>query len=193
MIIYTIGKIRTFRKEVLVAKNRVQFQKGFRFKELQKQIGTEEQCRAALFRSRWPQWFRCPACDHDRFCRLSIGRYQCNACHHQPTLTAGTIFAGNKLPLATWFLAITLLTQSKNAISALELKRQLGVSYNTAWLIKHKLLQVMKERDDKRPLEGLLQIDDAIGVENVMEGKGDGALKTPPLPYRLAKMAEYYG
>jgi hypothetical protein len=37
-------------------------------------------------------------------------------------------------------------------ISALELKRHLGVSYPTAWTIKHKLMQVMVERDEGRAL-----------------------------------------
>ena len=54
-----------------------------------------------------------------------------------------------------------LMTQTKNGISALELSRQLGVSYNTAWSLKHKLMQVMKERDDTRPLGGSVQLDDA--------------------------------
>ena len=31
-----------------------------------------------------------------------------------------------------------LMTQTKNGISALELSRQLAVSYNTAWKVKHK-------------------------------------------------------
>jgi hypothetical protein len=53
--------------------------------------------------------------------------------------TSGTLFAGSKLPLRTWFLAIHLLTQHKNGLSALSLRRQLGVSYNTAWLMKYKL------------------------------------------------------
>jgi len=63
-------------------------------------------------------------------------------------LTAGTIFASTKLALTTWFLAMFLLTQQKNGVSALELKRHLSASYPTAWRLKHKLLQVMKERDD---------------------------------------------
>jgi hypothetical protein len=96
-------------------------------------------------------------------------------------LTSGTVFASTKLPLTTWFLAIYLLTQSKNAMSALELKRQLGVSYNTAWLLKHKILHVMKERDDSRPLDGLVQIDDAYwGGERRGGKRGRGAPgKTP--------------
>ena len=57
-------------------------------------------------------------------------------------MTAGTIFESSKLRLSTWFLAMHLLTQSKNFISALELKRHLGVCYKTAWLVKHKLMEV---------------------------------------------------
>ena len=87
--------------------------------------------------------------------------FQCNRCKHQRSLTSGTIFADTKLPLRIWFLAIYLLTQNKNGISALSLRRQLGVSYNTAWLIKHKLMQVMVERDAAQSLSGNVQIDDA--------------------------------
>ncbi|NJM43208.1 MAG: IS1595 family transposase, partial [Brachymonas sp.] len=65
------------------------------------------------------------------------------------------------LPLTTWFLAMYLMTQSKNAVSALELKRQLGVNYKTAWLIKHKLLRVMELRDEPYKLGGRVEIDDA--------------------------------
>jgi hypothetical protein len=71
------------------------------------------------------------------------------------------VFERTKLPLSVWFLAIYLMTQSKNAVSALELKRQLGVSYKAAWLMKHKLLQTMLLREDSRRLDGRVQIDDA--------------------------------
>jgi hypothetical protein len=48
---------------------------------------------------------------------------------------SGTIFESTKLPLTSWFLAMHLLTQAKNNVSALELGRHLGVSYKTAWLL----------------------------------------------------------
>ena len=54
-----------------------------------------------------------------------------------------------------------LVTQSKNGISAMGLKRQLGVSYNTAWAVKHKLMQAMRELDDSQPLQGTVELDDA--------------------------------
>ena len=45
-----------------------------------------------------------------------------------------------------------LMTQGKNNISALELMRHLGVCYRTAWCLKHKLIQVMAEREAERVL-----------------------------------------
>ena len=86
--------------------------------------------------------------------RLSRGLYQCHRCYHQTSLTAGTIFHATHLPLTIWFLAIYLLTQRKSGISALQLSRELGVSYNTAWKLKHKLLQVMHERNQGEKLSG---------------------------------------
>jgi len=54
--------------------------------------------------------------------------------------------------LTQWFLAIFLHTQSKTAISAMALSRHLGVSYNTAWLLEHKIMEAMREHDDSNPL-----------------------------------------
>ena len=48
------------------------------------------------------------------------------------SVKAVTIFPHTKVPLTKWFLAIYLLAQSKNDISAMELMRQLGVKYDTA-------------------------------------------------------------
>jgi hypothetical protein len=49
-----------------------------------------------------------------------------------------------------------LITRAKIGISSLALKRELGVSYNTAWSMKQKIMQVMKERDDSQPLSGIV-------------------------------------
>lgn len=54
-----------------------------------------------------------------------------------------------------------LLTQGKHSISALELMRQIGVSYEMAWNVKHKLMQVMLEREKGRVLSERVEIDDA--------------------------------
>jgi len=111
-------------------KNAIQFQKGFSFPDFLEKYGSQEQCEKALFDWRWPNGFICPECGHTGHCFLNTNKlYQCYRCHHQTSLTSGTIFADTKLPLTTWFLAMFLVTQTKNGISALELKRLLGVNY----------------------------------------------------------------
>jgi transposase-like protein len=118
----------------------------------------------ALIQARWPDGFVCPGCGgrHASEFRRDGRRYwQCSHCRRQTSLLSGTIFAASKLPLSVWFLAMHLLTQAKNNVSALELRRQLGVCYRTAWLIKHKLTEVMCQREANRVLEGRVEIDDA--------------------------------
>jgi len=132
--------------------------------EFMERYGTEEQCEAALIASRWPQGFVCPSCEGIEFTAFRRGRlsyHQCSSCRHQCSSISGTIFESTKLPLRRWFLAMHLLTQAKNNISALELMRHLGVSYPTAWLIKHKLMEVMRMREQNRQLTGRVEIDDA--------------------------------
>ena len=46
--------------------------------------------------------------------------------------------------------AIYYITQTKQGISSIELRRRLGVTQTTAWKIKHKLKQVMLERDSTK-------------------------------------------
>ena len=144
--------------------NTVQFQRGLPMAEFMQRYGTQEQCHAALVASRWPQGFVCPCCGatrHSTFEREGLRYWQCSACREQTTVTCGTIFQATKLPLTRWFLAMHLLTQAKNNVSALELKRHLGVRYKAAWLMKHKLLQVMYLREETRQLDGRVEIDDA--------------------------------
>jgi hypothetical protein len=74
-----------------------------------------------------------PKCNSTSYCSLKTrSLYQCNCCHHQTSLTSRTIFDNTKLPLTLLFLGIHLITQSNTGISALEFKRQVGVSYNFA-------------------------------------------------------------
>lgn len=175
-------------------KNAIQFQAGFSLADFFDKYRSEEQCREALYDWRWPNGFVCPECGHTHHCVLNTHRlYQCNRCHHQTSLTSGTIFASTKLPLTTWFLAMFLVTQTKNGISALELKRLLGVSYCTAWSMKHKLMQVMKERDDSQPLTGLIQMDDAYwGGERHGGKRGRGAPHKVPFVAAISTNEDHH-
>lgn len=167
-----------------MAMNRIQFQPGLSMPEFFRQFGTEAQCEAALEAARWPEGFRCPHCGGAAHCVVrSRGRklYQCNACRHQSSLIAGTVFQGTKLALTVWLLAIYLISQAKTGLSALALKRQLGVSYPTAWLIHHKLMQAMAEREQAYLLGGQVQVDDAyLGGERSGGRAGRGSENKVP-------------
>ena len=165
-----------------MARNKVQFQKGLSLSNFLKAYGTEEQCFEALFAWRWPEGFRCPHCHHDKSCRLTHRKLQqCDHCHHQTSVTAGTLFEATKLPLTTWFLGIYLMTQDKKGISVMKLHRHLGISYNAAWRMKHKLMQAMMEQDHGKKLSGFIELDDAyLGGERTGGKRGRGAAgKTP--------------
>lgn len=167
----------------LMARNKVQFQKGMSEANFDDLYGTEELCHAALVRWRWPEGFKCPDCEGRAHCIVKRGArilYQCNACRKQTSVKAGTIFASSKLSLHLWFKAMYHLTQSKNGVSSLELARRLGVTQTAAWMLKHKLTQVMMERNATWRLKGDVQMDDAYigGSRPGKRGRG-AAGKTP--------------
>jgi len=167
-----------------MAINRVQFQRGLSMGEFIERYGTQEKCETALAASRWPAGFECPECGglpRSSFRREGRLYGQCAKCPHQCSLTSGTIFHRSKLPLTSWFLAMHLLTQAKNNVSVLELKRHLGVNYTTAWLVKHKLMEVMRLREDDRQLTGRVEIDDAyLGGERSGGKAGRGSENKVP-------------
>ena len=166
-----------------MARNKVQFQKGMSEAQFDAMYGTEALCRAALVQWRWAEGFTCPGCEGRKYCIVKRGArilYECNACRKQTSVTAGTIFASSKLRLRLWFKAMYLLTQSKKGISSIELGRRLGVTQTTAWTLKHKLAQVMIERNAARRLRGEVQMDDAyIGGRHPGTCGRGAAGKTP--------------
>ena len=101
------------------------------------------------------------------------------------------IFEATKLPLSRWFLAMHLLTRSKNNVAALELMRHLGVCYKTVWLMKHKLMEVMRVREDTRQLDGRVEIDDAdLGGERSGGKSGRGSENKVPFVAAVALTAK---
>ncbi|GAA0746322.1 hypothetical protein GCM10009107_13670 [Ideonella azotifigens] len=106
---------------------------------------------------------------------------QCGACRHQTSPTAGTVLEGTKLPLRTWFLAM-LISQAKTGLSALALKRYLGVSCRTAWLVQHKLTDTISRADAQVPPQGQVLLDDAyLGGEHPDPGGRSSPTRVPIL------------
>jgi hypothetical protein len=145
-------------------KNHIQLQKGLSLNQFLASYGTEELCEASLEKSRWPEGFSCQKCGCAHpyvYWKKTVKVFQCSVCRKQVTLTENTIFHSTKLSLVQWYQAMYFLTQNKNNVSTLELKRHIGVCYRTAWRVKHKLMQVMYEREITTKLSGRVEIDDA--------------------------------
>jgi len=134
-------------------------------------FGTEEACIAHLAALRWPGGYVCPKCGGCVAWQLSSRPRidECAGCHHQESVTSGTIFHRTRTALPKWFLAAYLMGSDKRGVSAKYLQRELGVAYQTAWTIAHKLRHGLSE-DKARPLHGFLEAD-----ETFIGGRGDPA------------------
>lgn len=175
-------------------KNKVQFQHGESLFSFINRLGNDSQCREIIFKIRWPNGFKCPECGAQTYCFLQKRHlYQCNECHYQTSLIANTLFEATKLPLKIWFLGIYLVSQSKGGISTLHLARQLGISQNSAWLMKHKLMQTMLERENSSQLNGRVEVDDAYWGGKQSGGKrGRGASGKYPFIIAVETTEEYH-
>lgn len=136
-------------------------------------FSTEKQCSSYLVRIRWPGGFACPACDGASGWVTARGDIRCSRCQRQTSPTAGTIFAGTRKPLRTWFQAMWYVTNQKYGVSALGLQRVLGFgSYQTAWAWLHKLRRAMV-RPGRDRLTGEVEVDESYvgGVEPGVIGR----------------------
>lgn len=146
-----------------MARSAIQFQKGLSLSELNARYGSEAQCEAALAAWRWPDGFVCPHCGEREHAIVGRRRlYSCHGCRRQTSIKAGTVFSKSLVPLTKWFQAMWLITQSKNSISTLELSRQIGVKWDSAHLLRRKLMDVMRTRESSRKLDGRVEMDDAV-------------------------------
>jgi len=124
---------------------------------------SEDECFQYLVEKRWPDGFRCPKCNNQMAYFIEKQRrFQCTACRHQTSVTAGTVFHRLRHPLLTLFWAVYLVATSKKGMSAMELKRKLDIrSYQTAWLLLHKIRSAMAS-SQMFPLTSDVEVDETF-------------------------------
>ena len=147
---------------------------------LMDRYGDDRTCREALEQLRWPNGVACLRCG-------SLGAsavkdratYHCNGCAYEFSVTSGTIMHDSHLPLRKWFVAIYLMCESKKGISALQLKRTLGVAYRTAWYLNHRIREAMANDPFEGPtLLGVVEIDETLVGGRAKRGQPALANKT---------------
>ena len=114
---------------------------------------------------RWPATAGapiCPRCAWQEAYSLSTRRrFKCKACHHQFSVTSGTIFASRKLAFVDLLGAIALFVNAAKGLSALQLSRCVDVSYKTAFVLAHKLREALSFETQALVLDKTVEIDGA--------------------------------
>src|ERR1039458_1908249 len=153
--------------------------------DVAKQFGTPEACNDFLESMRWPDGPECPRCNgkqaskyvkqastrtrkHPKTGKLETKPvparilYVCRQCKKQFSVTEGTIFNDTHLPLEKWYTAVALMVNAKKGVSAMQIKRDLGTAYKTAWYLSHRIRQAMSllEAADEAPLTGTVEVDE---------------------------------
>jgi transposase-like protein len=144
------------------------------YAELRSWFPTDASCLDYLDWLRWPDGFSCPLCEGTKGWRMADARWWCACCRRRVSATAGTIFHGTRTPLTVWFAAAWLMVSQKQGISALGLKRVLGIgSEQTAWAMLHRYRTAMV-RPGRERLHGTVEADETFlgGPEPGVRGRG---------------------
>jgi len=127
----------------------------------------EQVCRVYLEQQRWGGTPACPFCGVVDPYRTNRG-FKCRAkeCGKKFSVTVGTVYENSKIPLRAWFATIYLCLSSKKGVSSLQISRQLGITQKTAWLLLHRIREMLK---DKAPqmLKGNVQVDETYVGEKI--------------------------
>jgi len=145
----------------------------------------EDEAYGIFCELRWPETEGepiCPRCGCTEAYHIATRRkFKCVACHHQFSVTSGTIFASRKLSFTDLLAAIAIFVNGAKGISALQASRDLDVQYKTAFVLFHKLREAMARELADTKLEGTVEMDGAyfgghVRPENRKEDRKDRRL-----------------
>jgi transposase-like protein len=140
---------------------------------------TDDQAFTLFREMRWGEGedVACPVCGviDKHYFQRTRKQWRCKDCKHTFSVTSGTIFACHKLPLRVYLAAIAIYANAVKGISALQLARDLGVQYKTAFVLAHKIRESLIEQRDTAALAGEIHMDGAY-VNGYIRPKNKKAL-----------------
>jgi len=167
--------------------------KSEQVRELPKACSDEVAAVEFLEKQRWGQHPYCPRCESRRVHKLKDRRtgdrskrflWYCEICCRQFTVRIGTVFEDSRIPLRHWCYAFWAACASKKGVSALQIKRQTGLSYKSALFLMHRIRWALQDDPlSTAKLEGTIEADETyVGGKPRYKGnnkRGMGADKVP--------------
>ncbi len=128
--------------------------------ELSNKFPTETEAEHYFEQTRWKKSLHCAYCLSININnRSSDGRFNCKDCKYTFSVTTGTYLHRTRIPLKTWLFAFGVVADAKKGLSALQLQRNLGLSYKTAFKMYHTIRDIMSEEKIK-PLSDVIEMDE---------------------------------
>ena len=122
---------------------------------------SEEDAYWTFQRIRWHEHDgqpQCPRCNcGDLYVCRAEHLWKCKGCGYRFSVTSGTIFASRKMAIRDILIAIAIVTNGEKRISALQLSRELGVSYKTALDLAHRIRGSTPRATGRQPARSGLQ------------------------------------
>lgn len=125
-----------------------------------------EEAAWGLFKQmRWPETNGAPVCPKcgcvETYEIATRRKHKCKACHHQFSVTSGTIFASRKMSFTDLLAAIVIVINGAKGVSALQLARNLDCQHKTAFVLSHKLREAMASEIKGLDVSGTVEVDGA--------------------------------
>jgi transposase-like protein len=113
-------------------------------------FNNDEAARNLIQSVRWPDGPICSHCgviNHSYPVKGRPGLYRCaeKACRKDFTCTTGTVMERSKIALHKWVTAFYLMNSSKKGVSAHQLHRTLGLTYQSTWFMCHRIREAMRD------------------------------------------------
>lgn len=162
--------------------------------EIVKNFPTELDAVEYLEQVRWSGTIHCPECNSTNIGnRQKDMRYPCRNCGNTFSVKAGTQLDDTRLPMRTWLMAFAVISDAKKGISAKQLERNLGVHYETAWNMYHKIRDLMSIENNNIKLAGIVELDTKQVSEDMRKCQEEEKGTPKHIPELDAEIKKYKG
>jgi len=107
--------------------------------------------------------------------------WRCHDCKQQYTCRVGTVLEDSRIPVRYWCYAFWAACSSKKGVSALQIKRQTGLSYKSALFLLHRVRLAMTDNSGG-PLTGVIEADETYVGGKKRVGNYASRVTRNPLP-----------